>query len=94
MKSHKYASNTTHEYFYHLSVLGIFLEWENLDFSREVADIWANELCIRFFGKTRIKALRHILDLYDAFIADEYQVPKSVHVPHKSVYLTLPDWCK
>ena len=94
VKSHKYASNTTHAYFYHLSVLGIFLEWENLDYSREVADIWANELCIRFFGKTRIKALRHTLDLYDAFIADEYQVPKSVHVPHKSVYLTLPDWCK
>lgn len=75
-------------------MLGIFLEWENLDYSREVADIWAGELCIRFFGKTRIKALKHTLDLYDAFIANEYQVPKSIHAPHKSAYLALPDWCK
>ena len=92
--TYKYAKNTTHAHLYHLNVIAIFLEQENLDYRREVADIWASELCVRFFGKTRLKALSHTLDLYDAFIADGHQVPQAVHAPYKSAYLNLPDWCK
>ena len=94
VKAYKYARNTTHAHLYHLNVIAIFLEQENLDYCREVADIWANELCVRFFGKTRLKALSHTLDLYDAFIANGHQVPKAIHAPYKSTYQDLPDWCK
>ena len=63
LKQYRYkpdASNTTHAHFYHLNLLGIFLEHENLDYSREVADIWAKDLCVRFCGKTRVKAFRQV----------------------------------
>lgn len=94
VNAYNYAGNTTHAHFYHLNVIAIFLEQEHLDYCREVADIWASELCVRFFGKTRLKALRHTLDLYDTFISNGYRVPKAVHAPYESTYLGLPDWCK
>lgn len=94
IKAHKYDSNTVHAHYYHLNVLAIFLEEENLDYSRTVADIWGAELSAEFFGKSRVKAFRHTLDLYDAFITNEYQVPKSFKSPRKSAYQTLPDWCR
>ena len=94
IKSHNYGSNRVHAHYYYLNVLGVFLEAEDIDYSRHVADIWAEEFSARFFGKTRVKAFRHTLDLYDAFIKNGHQVPKSLRVPLKSTYLTLPDWCK
>lgn len=94
VESHKYAGNTTHAHYYFLRVLGIFLECENLDYSRKAADIWASDMCTQFFGKSRVTAFSHTMDLYDAFIADNYYAPKSVHATYKSTYLTLPDWCK
>lgn len=94
IKAHKYDRNTVHAHYYYLNVLAIFLEEENLDYSRAVADIWGEELSAEFFGKTRVKAFRHTLDLYDAFITNDYQVPKSFKSPRKSAYQTLPDWCR
>ena len=94
IESYNYASNTTHAHFYHLNLLGIFLEYEDLDYSRKIADTWADDLCVRFFGKTRLNAFRHTLDLFDAFITNGRQAPKSIHAPFTSTYLTLPDWCK
>ena len=55
--------------FYRLNVLCIFLDREGLGYTREIANIWAEGLGATLFGKSKVTALYHTLDLFDDYLA-------------------------
>lgn len=95
LRSHGYSDNVVQGHFYRLNVLCIFLDREGLGYTREIANIWAEGLGATLFGKSKVTALYHTLDLFDDYLANkEHTVPKLIHAPRKSTYDDLPVWCR
>lgn len=91
LRSYGYADNMVKGHFYRLNVLCIFLDREAMSYTREIANIWAEGLGATLFGKSKVKALHHTLDLFDDYLVNrERTVPKLIHAPRKSTYADLP----
>lgn len=89
-----YCENITRASTYYLKVLCIFLDREDLGYSRALANIWVMNLGVRLFGKSKLNNIKRTLDLFDDYITNGDINPSYIsrHIP--SAYSTLPEWCK
>lgn len=79
---------------YHLTVLCVFLDRENLGYNRHIANVWIDNVAERIFGRRIKSSISRTLDLFDKFYTEGVVHLEDAKRGRLSTFALLPLWCQ
>lgn len=93
LKAASYSKTMTDSAHYHLTLLYLFLDKENIGYDRTVVEAWFGDVGEHLFGKGFCMA-RRTYEMYDDYIREGDILPLHRWKHKNNRYDDLPAWCK
>lgn len=93
LKSAGYSRTVTDSSPYHLTLLYLFLDRENLGYDRTIVQVWFKSVGKRLFGKGLCMA-RRTYEMYDDYVREGDILPSHWWKHKDTEYDRLPSWCQ
>lgn len=93
LKSAGYSKTVTDSAPYHLTLLYLFLDRENLGYDRTITHVWFEAVGKRLFGKGLCMA-RRTYEMYDDYVREGDILPSHWWKHKVTEYDRLPSWCQ
>ena len=89
-----YSEKITHNVTYHLTVLYLFLDREELGYDKMIADVWLGDVGYHLFGNSMFRKARRTIEMYEDYV-NEGDILAAHRWKHTlTAYDKLPTWCK
>lgn len=94
LKTSGYSEKITHNVTYHLTVLYLFLNREELGYDKVIADAWLKDVGYHLFGSSMFRKARRTIEMYEDYHVTGDVIPKRWWKHSITAYDILPMWCK